>query len=249
MVRSRQAASTFRRHSCLALLLRRVVYAENETILTLFTPTVGKISALARRARSNGKRSTLHLDAIHTLAIVVDEPPGTDQLWRLRQASFTTIRSYLVTDLARLQAAGEALRWVRHMVAPAVSEPTIWLRLNELLDHLNEPVTVLAPPCHLAYFALNLWALLGYAWHFATCAQCNRTCEPHRPGFFDPQQGGLRCQSCGGGPFRLDASTRSRLARAQHGGPNTLQSPDADLVLAWIKSQVSSSSPAALRVR
>src|SRR5262245_60895474 len=56
-----------------ALVVRVVPYGEADAIVTLFTEALGKVGALARRARSNAKKLAGSLDSLHTIAVRLDE--------------------------------------------------------------------------------------------------------------------------------------------------------------------------------
>ena len=120
-----RATTAARAHTTRALLLRRVSYGESDLVVTLFTESLGRISALARGARRSQKRFGGALEPMHTLVVRVDERAGAELL-ALREASLDKPRHQLVRDLDRMQAAGRALGWIRRAAPTRTPEPEVW---------------------------------------------------------------------------------------------------------------------------
>jgi DNA repair protein RecO (recombination protein O) len=223
-----------------ALLLRRVAYRDSDLIVSLFTETVGKVSALARGARKSRRRFGGTLEPFYTLYVQLDEME-TRELLGLREASIDVARRHLTADLQRLEAAGQALGWVRKAAPPRTAEPEVWCVLSQLLDRLDDPDDASLPALHLAHCGLRLLVAFGWGIDFERCVVTGKICQPHRAAMVDPARGGLVSRSSGGGPIRLAAATRERLARAARGPGPVLQQADVkvalELVDAVLKAQ------------
>jgi DNA repair protein RecO (recombination protein O) len=193
-----------------ALLVRSVAYGEADIIATFFTETDGKVSAIVRGARRSSKRFGGALEPIHELFITLDDKGK--ELCVLKEARIGRVRDGIVADLDMMDAAGRALRWVRHLCPARTPEPSAWASLRALLDVLDAHF----PPLqHLAVFGLGLLTDVGYAIDFERCVRCGKPCPEGRPAFIDAAGGGLVCMTCGGARRTLGAELRALALRAQ----------------------------------
>ena len=214
-----------------ALVLKRTEFGDADLVLSLFTESFGKISALARGARKSSKRFGGSLEAMHTLELRLEERPASE-LFSLREARIEVPRMGLTGSLERLQAAGRALSWVRSAAPARTPEPELWEEITTLLDRLAARDDALDPALLLAISGLRFLSLLGWGLDFERCVRCGKECPPDQPALIDPAKGGLVCRSCGGARQRLDAALRARLARAaRDGDPAALEAADAKVAL------------------
>jgi DNA repair protein RecO (recombination protein O) len=200
-----------------ALLVRQVEYGESDVIATLFTEAEGKLGAMVRGGRKSTKRMGGALEAFHTLEARIDDRGG--ELTALREARIVKVRAGILGSLEAIDAAGMALRWVRHACPPRTREPEAWETLEQILDALDAldgPEAKSAggsPRVVLARGALKLLADVGYGLDLERCVRCGKECPPGRPARVDPARGGLVCSACGGAPVILGPELRAK-ARA-----------------------------------
>jgi DNA repair protein RecO (recombination protein O) len=211
-----------------ALLLRRVEYGESDLVVTLLTDTIGRVSALARGARKSVKRFGGVIEPMHTLHIAYDDRSGAE-LVVLREAKLARARAFLVTDLERMQAAGQALNWVRKAAPPRTPEPEVWSAMQRLLDDLSDPKDLVSPRARLAAAGLQLLSAFGWGIDFERCVSCGKAPAVGQAAAVDAARGGLVCRDCGGARRRLSGSERIALQRALSGG--TLDDDCAALAL------------------
>jgi DNA repair protein RecO (recombination protein O) len=216
-----------------ALLLRRVDSGDADAVLTLFTEQLGRVSALARSARTSKKRFSGALEPMHTLKVALEERPSSE-LMMLRESTLATPRHGLLASLEGLEAAGRALRWVRQATPPHTPEPAIWRITNELLDALDASPTERAAGPSLACAGLQLLVALGWGLDLVRCVRCGRTCAPDRRAMVDAARGGLVCRGCGGAGVLLEPDLRARLARAS-AGDRTLEPRDVSCALSLVE--------------
>ena len=218
-------------------MLRAVPFAEADAVVTLFTRALGKASALARGARKGGRRWAAALEPMHTLRVALDERPGAELL-ALREASVVVPRLHVIADLDRMNAAGQALRWVRAGSPPRTPEPEVWAELDTLLARLDDLEDRIPPRTHLAATGLRLLREFGYGLELDSCIRCGKRCAADRPAYVGAAQGGLVCQACGGGQAGvhrlLEAALRARLAAASSGRDAALLPEDTDLARALV---------------
>ena len=200
-----------------ALLVRSVPYGESDLIATFFTEEQGKVTAIIRGARRSTKRFGGALEPIHELQITYEDKGR--ELCVLKEARIARARMTILSDLDAMDAAGRALRWVRHLCPARTPEPSAWRSLGRFLDVLNEgsSPSPAAIARELAFFGLRLLADVGYALELSRCVRCGRVCPEGRPAFIDATGGGLVCTNCGGARRTMKAQVRSVAVRAVAG--------------------------------
>jgi DNA repair protein RecO (recombination protein O) len=153
----------------------------------------------------------------------------------LREARIARPRIALTDSLARLEAAGTALSWVRRSAPPRTPEPELWQAIEGLLDRLGSREETVPPRRILAAAGLRILTTLGWGLDLERCVRCGKECPPGQVALVDATRGGLVCRACGGARLRLDGPARERLARAAAmGDPSALEAEDADLALALV---------------
>jgi DNA repair protein RecO (recombination protein O) len=218
-----------------ALLLRRVEYGEADLVLTLLSPELGKVSALARGARKSSKRFGGALEPMHTLRVELDERTGAELL-TLTSAKLLTPRAKMLGSLSAIEAAGKALSWVRRAAPPRTPEAELYALLIRLLDRLEESGGAEAAAVALAEAGLLLLSTLGWGIDFERCVRCGKQAAPQQSASVDAARGGLVCRSCGGARLRVSAETRQRLQRAAAGESPVLLPADSADALALVEA-------------
>jgi DNA repair protein RecO (recombination protein O) len=194
-----------------ALLLRAVDYRDADRILTLFSAERGKLSAIARGAKSSRRRFAGALEP-YTL-IKVELEPGKGELFTLKHAEIVRVFPALLGDLTRMEVAGAALMLLREAHAahvPDVQAFVSTLQFLTLLEHEPDPARAV-----LLAFAMRVLALAGLAPRLATCGRSDEAVPEGRAAYFDPALGALIGKRFGGGPFLLSWAVRERLLLAQ----------------------------------
>jgi len=206
-----------RRIDSAALLVRSVPYGEADVIATFFTRDGGKLSAIVRGARRSTKRFGGALEPIHELFVTLEDKGK--ELCVLKEARIQRPRTGIAASLDAMEAAGQALRWVRHLCPARTPEPAAWRSLVELLDALDEGGAPGGRDArgHLAVFGVRLLTDMGYALELDRCIRCGRVCPEGRSAFLDAAGGGIVCTSCGGARRTISGELRALAARAQRG--------------------------------
>jgi DNA repair protein RecO (recombination protein O) len=220
-----------RRIDTQALLVRAVPYGEADLVATFFTEREGKVGAIVRGARRSHKRFGGALEPMHELSVVLEDKGR--ELAVLKEARLARPRTGLVSDLDAMEAAGKALRWIRHVCPVRTPEPAAWERLRGLLDGLD------AAPAEgsrqaLAVFGLRLLGDVGYALEWERCVRCGKACPEGRSAMIDAAGGGLVCTSCGGARRTVGADVREIAARAQRGDAVSMTDGQARELLAVV---------------
>lgn len=172
-----------------AIILRGRKLGEADRILTLFTPTFGKMEAKAKGVRKTTSRLSGHLQPLNRCRLqlarghVSDVITGCETL-----ASFRAIRE----DLDLLSRALYVAELTDRMTAEHVqSLPTYRL----LLDTLGRLESGLAPDTALRFFEMRLLDQSGFRPEIERCVGCGNDLEPV-DNFFAPVAGGAVCRQC-----------------------------------------------------
>ncbi len=210
--------------------MRRVDYGDSDLVVTLFTESFGKASALARGARKSQRRFGGALEPMHTLHVRLDERP-TSELFVLGEARIEVARLRLLTSLERMEAAGRALGWVRRASPPRTAEPEVWRAIDSLLTRLDTRDDAVSPRRELAQAGLSLLSAFGWGLDLARCVSCGKLCPEAQAAQIDVARGGLVCRGCGGARLQVPGPTRRRMVRAARGEPDALAATDLDVAL------------------
>lgn len=224
-----------------ALLVRKAPFGDADAIVSLFTEERGMVSAVARSALRSSKRFP-SLEPMHLLRVGLDERVGAE-IGVLAEAEIARARRVLTADLARLEAAGHALRWVRRAAPPQTPEPALWAVINAFLDDLDSPDDAAAaaalsptPQARLAGLGLRLLIAIGWGLDLERCVRCGRLCGGSSSAFVDPLEGGLVCRACGGARLLLRDGRRARFLAAAQGDDAALLGDDPTEAIALVEA-------------
>lgn len=213
-----------------ALVVRTVAYGESDVIATLLTETHGKLSALLRGGRKSKRRAPGALEPFHTVHVHLEDRGG--EIVTMRDARVVRVRTGITGSLAALEAAGLALRWLRHLSPPRHPEPGAWATTTALLDALDGCPAL--PRTRLAVAAVRLLTDVGYGLDLERCVGCGRPCPETRPAFVNAARGGLVCQACGGARAILSPGVRRLALAAQRGEDVDIGPEEAEEILAMV---------------
>jgi len=180
------------------------------------------IGVIARNARRSAKRFGA-LEPMHVLKVRVESSPLRD-LGTLAEASLERPRIGITARLDTLEAAGQALRWLRRAAPTRSSEPELWREVNALLDELDAlPATgAKRVGSLLAGSGLRMLAATGWALELSRCVRCEKACPERSRSILDVAAGGIVCRACGGRGEVLSAAERHAFLRAADGDPDAL---------------------------
>lgn len=195
-----------------ALLLRAVDYRDADRIVTLFTSDLGKVSAIARSAKSSKRRFAGALEPYCVIRVELE--PSRGELMTLKRAEVVRIFEGVLADLGRMEAAGAALALVRE--AARVPDSALFVAAVQYLTLLEHAAD--EQRAALLAFAMRALALSGMAPRLSACGRSGVPVPPEKAAYFDPALGAVVSRRYGGGPFLLDADTRAQLIAAQTEG-------------------------------
>lgn len=158
-----------------AIVLSGMDYGERDRIVRLLLPDLGRISALARRARSDRRRFGAALDTGNLVEVRVR--PGRGDLWTLEGARLTDGREGTRSDLVRLTLLAYACELCGGLAREEHAEPRLYGLLDMALVLLD---AMTQPPGDAFRVGLEAKALTfaGLAPSLARCAHCGEPLEP-----------------------------------------------------------------------
>ncbi len=174
-----------------AVVLRRGRSGESDLRLTLFTPSLGKLQAVARGAAKPGSKIGGHVDLLTRCSLLLAQPRygGMDVV-----AQAHTIHSYLPLRES-LEGIGQGLylaELVDRFLPAGLEQPQVYYLLLHALHRLVEGDGEAA----VRHFEVQLLGMLGYSPELHYCLGCRVALE--QGASFAPARGGLLCPRCRG---------------------------------------------------
>ena len=174
-----------------AIVLRYANYRDNDRMLTLFSPTQGRIEALARGCRK--PRSPI-LNASEMFAL------GAFELYQ-KGAHLTVISANLIEtfyplrqDFDRLAVGTYLLGVAEAFIQPGVPAQELFMLLLHTLSRLTFTDQPWKPL--VAGFLLHLSACEGFKPRLMHCVHCGKRLTETESTWFDHGEGGLVCREC-----------------------------------------------------
>ena len=173
-----------------AIVLRHVNYRDNDRMVTLFSPSRGRIDAVIRNCR---KPRSHNLNAGELFALgdyMLYESGGRTTVTSVRLTeTFYTLRE----NYERLTCGTYLLSVTEAVVEPEQERQELFMLLLHTLSRLafsDQPWRPL-----LAGFLLHFAAAEGFKPRLNHCVACGRSLE-EGPFFFDLEEGGVLCAAC-----------------------------------------------------
>jgi len=171
-----------------AIVLKHINVGEADKILTLYTPNLGKFSAIAKGVRRPRSKMGGHLELLTQCSLMLARGQNLDIITQSETiSSFLPLRS----DLWRTSLALYAAELVDQFTAENMENYPIF---KLLLDTLHRLCETKDGELTLRYFELHLLAHLGYQPELHQCLACKSALEP-TTNFFSPG-GGVLCPQC-----------------------------------------------------
>ena len=180
-----------------AIVLRSIRYGEADRILHLYTPTRGRLGAIAKGARRARSRFGARLEPFFHVQLMLHESRG--ELHTVTGVDTIATHAPLREHAATLDAAARACDAVARLFESSEPHPEVFALLANQLALLSSDVAHATAANGLA-FRLKLLLAAGILPQLATCAGCGET--EHLCGF-SAADGGVVCGSCEAAAFAL----------------------------------------------
>lgn len=174
---------TYRTH---AIILKRRQMGEADRLLTLFTPTQGKVDAIAKGARKPSARKSGHVELFTCVDVLIARGRNLDIL---TQAQVIAPYRALREDLTRGAYAGYVAELLDHFTLDATDDDS-----RTLYDLLNSTLARLCDDDDLRrvirYYELRLLDAVGFRPELHRCVITQATITPVDQ-FFSYEDGGV----------------------------------------------------------
>ncbi|MFC2048393.1 DNA repair protein RecO [Chloroflexota bacterium] len=181
--------STPRNYQTEAVIIKKTKLGEADRILTLYTPDLGKIQAVAKGVRRPKSKMAGHLELLTHSLISLARGRNLDTI-----TGSQTINSFLPlkSDLELTSYALYVTELVNQFTAEHLENRPLFQLLLETMQQLcqtddNELV--------LRYFELQLLNEVGYRPQLQQCVACHQPLQPVTNSFC-PGAGGMLCPNC-----------------------------------------------------
>jgi DNA repair protein RecO (recombination protein O) len=174
-----------------AIILRQRRFGDADRILTLYTPTRGKIDLKARGVRKTSSRTSGHLQPLSHCMVQIAQGHSIDVITGVETIeSFRPIRE----DLDRLGYALYIAELTDRMTPEHAPAYPIY---KDLLDVLTRLSTELEVWSATRFFEMRLLNHAGFRPELAVCVACGAAL-PAIQNYFAPVTGGAVCAACAG---------------------------------------------------
>ena len=175
-----------------AIVLRQRKLGEADRILTLHTPTYGKLDAKAKGVRKTTSRMSGHLQPLNRVMVQLAQGRTLDVV-----AGCETLESFqpLREDLGRLSRGLYAAELADRFLAERVEGVATYKLLLDTLRRLQDSAD---PDLALRYYEMRLLDLSGFRPELERCLGCGEALRPEA-NYFSPLGGGTYCGGCGAG--------------------------------------------------
>lgn len=183
-----------------AIVLRQRKLGESDRILTLHTPTYGKLDAKAKGVRKTTSRMSGYLQPLNRCMVQLAQGRTLEVI-----AGCETLESFhaLREDLEGLSRALYASELVDRFLPERAESLSTYRLLLETLRRLQRGDAIDSSASSgqdlaLRYFEMRLLEESGFRPDLDRCLGCERPLEPQQ-NYFSPVAGGTYCPECGAG--------------------------------------------------
>ncbi len=172
-----------------AIIIKKIKLGEADRILTLYTPHLGKIQAVAKGVRRPRSKLAGHLELLTHSQVSLARGRNLDTI-----TGSQTINSFLPlkSDLWLTSCALYATELVEQFTVDQIENYPLFQLLLETMHRLCQASD---NELALRYFELHLLNEVGYRPQLQQCISCHKPLEPVTNSFC-PSAGGMLCPNC-----------------------------------------------------
>lgn len=174
-----------------AIVLKRTNLGEADNIVTLYTPNLGKIRAVAKGIRRPKSKLCGHLDLLTRSAFLLAQGQNLDIVTQCQSIEGFPL---LKNDLKRIGCALYIAELLNQFTVEHVENYPVYRLLNIDLLWLGE---ARSPGIVLRHFELQLLSHTGYQPELYCCLSCRLPLQRQR-NLFSNSGGGVLCPNCSG---------------------------------------------------
>lgn len=171
------------------IVIRRSNLGETDRILTLYTPTRGKLRAVVKGVRRPGSRMAGHVELLNHSSLLLARGRSLDIITQAQSiATFNALRQ----DLERIGWGCYTAELLGHMAPEQADNYPAFRLLLEVLEQLDQGQN---PELVVRSYELHLLNYMGFRPQLWRCVSCDAelALQPH---VFSATSGGLLCPRC-----------------------------------------------------
>ena len=183
--------ATPREYQTEAVIIRKTRLREADHIITLYTPGMGKLQAVAKAVRKTKSKLSGHLELLTHSQVTLVRCRNLDTIIGSQTInSFIGLRNSLEATSAGLYLAEMINLFTAE--ADRIDNHKLFRLLVSTLEQLNKGAL-----CHtcLRYFEVQLLGYTGYRPQLNNCPTCHQQLKPIT-NMFSPGAGGVLCAHC-----------------------------------------------------
>ena len=172
-----------------AVIIKKIKLGEADRILTLYTPHLGKLRAVAKGVRRPRSKLAGHLELLTHSLVSLARGRNLDTI-----TGSQTINSFLPlkSNLQLMSYALYATELTDQFTADCIENYPLFQLLLETMECLCQGSN---KELALRYFELHLLNAVGYRPQLQQCVSCHTTLKPTTNSFC-PSAGGILCPNC-----------------------------------------------------
>jgi DNA repair protein RecO (recombination protein O) len=172
-----------------AIVLKRTNLGEADNIITLYTPNLGKIKAVAKGVRKPKSRLVGHLELLSRSNMLLAQGQNLDIITQSQIIeSFRPLRDNLWRTGCAIYIAELIDQFTPEQVENYAVYRLVQSTLHWLCEARNNELV-------LRHFEIHLLSLMGYRPELYQCLTCRTDLRPQR-NFFSARSGGTLCPDC-----------------------------------------------------
>ena len=174
-----------------AVIIKKTRLGEADSILTMYTPDMGKIQGFAKSLRRPRSKMAGHLELLTHSKVSLARGRNLDTI-----TGSQTITGFLPlkNDLWLTSCGLYVIELINQFTADHVENPSLFRLLLDAMHNLCQEDT--NKETVLRYFELRLLGEVGYRPQLQRCVTCKSPLQPVT-NYFSPAAGGALCPDCG----------------------------------------------------
>ena len=174
------------------IVLRHQVFGEADRLLTLLTPSHGKLRAIAKGVRRPSSRKSGHLDLYMRADVLLSRGRN---LYIVTQAQTIDAYRQLREDLVRSSYASCSVELLDSFTPDGDPNIDLYWLLEKMLSRINVSNNL---SITMRHYELHLLEMVGFRPELEFCLGNNELIQPEDQ-YFDAIAGGVICPNCGSG--------------------------------------------------
>ena len=175
------------------IILRSQKWGDADRIVTVYSPSLGKIRGVARGARRMKTRFGGVLEPFGLVDLTLFQKTP-DDLGKISQIDLITSYASIRKDLTVMTAAARMVKMVEAITVDRDPNHEMYSALVHGLESLCQEADV---SLMTLLFQIHVLSHTGFRPQFNCCTECGKPVDRHTRQWFSPRLGGIVCEDCG----------------------------------------------------